>query len=114
MNKQLVVDFYDAFYNRKDFASAEPLLAEGFVNHHPGVAPGRAATVESFRRQVAEPMPGFNLRILRIAAEEDLVWVWSAVHDGEGDGGGPALGSVVDIWRIEDGCLAEHWDFSAG
>lgn len=108
VNKQRVQDFYDAFYNAKDYDRSRPLLTEGFVNHHPGVPAGRDGTLDSFRHQVGDPMPAFSVTIKRIAAEGDLVWVQC---DTFGDGGRP-LGTMVDIWRVAEGLLAELWDYS--
>ncbi|RLU89242.1 hypothetical protein CTZ27_22685 [Streptomyces griseocarneus] len=108
-NKDLVTEYIRLFYNDKDFGRARLLLTEGFVNHHPGVGAGRDRTVEAFSGAAAA-MPGFSLTVRRIVAEGDQVWTHSvakAAPDAQ-----PAV--VVDIWRIEDGRLAEHWDVAQG
>ncbi|MFE0043520.1 nuclear transport factor 2 family protein [Streptomyces albireticuli] len=108
-NKDLVAEYIRLFYNDKDFDRARRLLTEGFVNHHPGVGAGRDRTVESFSA-VATALPGFSLTVRRVVAEGDQVWTHSvakAAPDAP-----PSI--VVDIWRVEDGRLAEHWDVGQG
>ncbi|MCG8916565.1 nuclear transport factor 2 family protein [Actinokineospora sp. PR83] len=105
-NKKLVADYVESFYNRKDFDNAKLLLAEDFANHHHGVGTGRERTVETFREMVADRFPEFSLTILRTVAEGDLVWTHGVVRIAPGVP--PSI--VVDIWRVRDGLLAEHWD----
>ncbi|MFJ9130439.1 nuclear transport factor 2 family protein [Streptomyces sp. NPDC102340] len=104
-NKELVAEYIRLFYNEKDFDRARELLAEGFVNHHHGVGVGRDRTVETFRG-AASQMPEFSLTVRRIVAEGDQVWTHSVARVAPG--AHPSV--VVDIWRIDNGELAEHWD----
>ncbi|WP_435278865.1 nuclear transport factor 2 family protein [Streptomyces sp. 1222.5] len=104
-NKELVSEYIRLFYNEKDFDRARELLTEGFVNHHHGVGAGRDRTVETFRAAVSV-MPEFSLTVRRVVAEGDQVWTHSVAKAAPG--AHPSV--VVDIWRVEDGRLAEHWD----
>nr|BFE86772.1 hypothetical protein GCM10020093_093730 [Planobispora longispora] len=105
-NKALVEEFCQVFYNDKDFERARTLLTDDFANHHPGAGTGPEATVKSFREQVADRLPGFRLEVRKLVAEADHVWTYSLITVGPG-----APGSVsVDIWRIDRGRIAEHWD----
>jgi predicted SnoaL-like aldol condensation-catalyzing enzyme len=104
-NKELVAEYIRLFYNEKDFDRARELLTEGFVNHHHGVGAGRDRTVRTFRAAVSA-MPEFSLTVRRVVAEGDQVWTQSVARAAPG--AHPSV--VVDIWRIEDGRLAEHWD----
>ncbi|GGL70598.1 hypothetical protein GCM10010129_12670 [Streptomyces fumigatiscleroticus] len=104
-NKELVAEYIRLFYNDKDFDRARELLTEGFVNHHPGVGTGRDRTVETFRA-VAAALPAFSLAVRRMVAEGDQVWTHGVVRTAPD----AAPSVVVDIWRIEDGRLAEKWD----
>ncbi|WP_107657101.1 nuclear transport factor 2 family protein [Nocardia suismassiliense] len=108
--KTLVSDFIRLFYNEKNFDRAAELLRPDFVNHHPGVGVGRQRTVDTFRKEVGDPFPEFTLTIRRMVAEDDHVWTHGLVQL-EPDG--PVV-IVVDIWRIEDGLLAEKWDVHQG
>jgi predicted SnoaL-like aldol condensation-catalyzing enzyme len=105
-HKDLIRDFYRAFYNSKDFDRARTMLAEDFINHHPGVSAGRDNTISEFQKQVVEHFPKFSLEIRRIVAEDDFVWTHGLIRLAPDK---PAAISV-DIWRIADGLLTEHWD----
>ena len=50
--------------------------------------------------------PDFRLNIKRMIAEEDYV----VVHLQAESKSANIQAAVVDIYRIEDGKLAEHWD----
>ncbi|WP_176728393.1 NAD(P)H-binding protein [Planobispora rosea] len=105
-NKALVEEFCRAFYNDKDFDRARTLLTDDFANHHPGAGTGPEATVKSFREQVADRFPDFRLELRKLVAEEDHVWSYSLITAG------PEVPSAVsvDVWRIDRGRIAEHWD----
>lgn len=105
-HKDLVRDFYQTFYNSKDFENARAMLAEDFVNHHPGVGIGRDNTIRGFQEQVADHFPQFSLEIRRIIAEDDFVWTHGLIRLAPDKPGAIS----VDIWRIADGLLTEHWD----
>ena len=63
-------------------------------------------------------MPDFKYTLKALVADEDQVWVYSTsagTHtDGDWLGVGPTGNSlsfdVVDMFRIQGGKLAEHWD----
>ncbi|MFI1203620.1 nuclear transport factor 2 family protein [Streptomyces sp. BHT-5-2] len=105
-NKELVAEFIRLFYNEKDFDRARALLTEDFTNHHPGAGVGPDRTIDSFREHAATPFPDFALTIHRVLAEGDQVWTHGVVRVAPD--APPVI--VVDLWRIADGRLAEHWD----
>jgi predicted SnoaL-like aldol condensation-catalyzing enzyme len=105
-HKRLVEDFCDALYNRRDFARAASMLAEDFVDHHPGAGSGRERAIGSFRRRVAGRFPHLSLEVRRMVADGDYVWAYGLIRLARGE---PSAISV-DIWRVADGRLAEHWD----
>lgn len=82
------------------------MLAENFVNHHRGVGVGRDRTVSTFRRDIAERFPRFSLAITKMVAEDDFVWTYGLISF---DGETPSMISM-DIWRVADRHLVEHWD----
>jgi predicted SnoaL-like aldol condensation-catalyzing enzyme len=104
-NRRLVVEFYEGVFIRRDLSVAERLLAEDYIQHNPMVPTGRTAFIAVFGRVLAAN-PQRSSRIVRSAAEGDLVWLH--VHSIPAPG---ARGSaIVDIFRVADGLIAEHWD----
>jgi predicted SnoaL-like aldol condensation-catalyzing enzyme len=98
-NKTLVLEAFDALFNRRDFGAAERYFSPDYVQHSAVIGPGRDgifALVRSVHRRYESAV---------IVAEGDYVMV-----HGRFSGGGRPTRIVVDILRIEGGRLAEHWD----
>ena len=53
-----------------------------------------------------EQSPAYRTEVKRMVAEGDLVAVHHHVRPAPGDRGR----AVVDIFRLEDGRIVEHWD----
>ncbi|MCX4749118.1 nuclear transport factor 2 family protein [Kitasatospora sp. NBC_01287] len=106
-NTQLVADYLETVWNQGRTDLAATYIATDLQQHNPKLADGRTALaglVDAIRGQL--PQLRFELR--RIAGEGDLVFAHSHFTPAPG-----ALGmAVVDIFRIEDGLIAEHWDVS--
>ncbi|MDO5632892.1 MAG: nuclear transport factor 2 family protein [Paracoccus sp. (in: a-proteobacteria)] len=103
-NRQLVLEFYDGFFNRHD-AGAADVVANNYIQHNPEVPDGKEPFVGYFTGFFAEN-PESKARIVRSAADGDLVWLHIHSTNGADDPGQ----AVVDIFRVEDGMIVEHWD----
>jgi len=103
-NRALVVEFYDQFFNEHNIAASD-VIAEDYIQHNPNVPDGKAPLVSFFSEYFAEN-PESRARIVRSAADGDLVWLHVQSTNGEEDLGE----AVVDIFRVEDGIIVEHWD----
>jgi predicted SnoaL-like aldol condensation-catalyzing enzyme len=98
-NKTLVLEAFEALFNRRDLDAADRYWSPDYVQHSAGIGPGRdglVALVRSVHRQYESAL---------VVAEGDYVMV-----HGRFSGGGRPTRIVVDILRIENGRLAEHWD----
>ena len=105
-NKALVVDFYEmAFVERKGVEAAMRYLSEDYIQHNPYTATGRQAFID-YVGTWAKEKPNAYSEIIRVIAEGDLVVVH--VHDrlNKEDRGS----AVVDIFRVENDKIVEHWD----
>ena len=101
-NKALVVEAFDALFNRRDYAAAERFGSPGYIQHSAHIAPGREGLFNLVRGLPAtlKYEPGV------IVADGDFV----IVHGRFSGFGAPAKWIAADILRIQDGILAEHWD----
>lgn len=101
-NKALVLEAFETLFNRRDYAAAERFWSPRYIQHSAHIAPGRDGLFELIRAapQKLRYEPGL------ILAEGDHVMV----HGRFSGHGRPAAWIAVDILRIEDGLLAEHWD----
>lgn len=103
-NRDLVTGFYDRFFNGHDIAAAE-VVADDYIQHNPYVPDGKAPFVDYFTGYFAEN-PDSKARIVRSAADGDLVWI----HVESTNGDKQPADAVIDIFRVEDGKIVEHWD----
>ncbi|MFD7735791.1 nuclear transport factor 2 family protein [Kitasatospora phosalacinea] len=108
-NKQLVTDYLENVWNQGKVDEAGRYLATGLVQHNPALPDG-IAPLADFVSGLRTAVPGGRFAVRRIAADGDLVFAHSHFTAGEGDPGT----AVVDVFRIEDDLIAEHWDVSAG
>jgi predicted SnoaL-like aldol condensation-catalyzing enzyme len=104
-NRDVVLDFYEAGVNRRDFAAAFRHLGERYIQHNPNVADGRDGFREFFDL-FGKNYPNFRVEIKRVFIEGDMV----AVHGRSFDGPTPNGEAGVGIFRLEAGKIVEHWD----
>lgn len=100
-NKALVIEAMISLFQRRDVSAVERLYARDYIQHNPGIPQGRdalQALVAGLSQDVYYE-PGL------MVAEGDLV----AIH-GRIRGWAATPQVVVDIFRVEGGKLAEHWD----
>lgn len=104
-NKEVVRSFYQEFFNEHVIESADTYVREDYIQHNPGVDQGRESLKSAFADKFME-QPEFNLQIQMLIAEKDMVAVYlkNIAPDGS------TRCRVVDIYRLEDEMLAEHWD----
>ncbi len=101
-NKALVLDAFDTLFNRRDYAAAERFWSPRYIQHSAHIRPGREGLFDLIRAAPAELHYEHGV----ILAEGDHVMV----HGRFTGTGLPAPWISVDIVRIEDRRLAEHWD----
>ena len=104
-NKALVVAFYDAAINKKDYDLAVTYLGPEYRQHNPTAGDG-AAGLKGFIEFLKAKFPTQHGDIKQIIAEGDLVALH--VHSTRGDGT-PGR-AIVDIFRVANGKVVEHWD----
>ena len=100
--RKLVRDFAEAFNSRK-FERLREILSPTYINHNPHVPSGVDATI-NFYKNVAAQLPDAKLTVEDIITEGYKVVARFTLSSKQGKG------TVVDIWRVENGKFAEHWD----
>jgi predicted SnoaL-like aldol condensation-catalyzing enzyme len=101
-NKKLVLQAFDALFNKRDYAAAEKFWSPNYIQHSAHIAPGR----EGLFNLTKSLPPTLKYEPGTIVAEGDFV----IVHGRFSDFGLPANWIAADILRIKDGVLLEHWD----
>ncbi len=116
-NKKVLEDFYDQVFRKHDLSVVDQFMHDDYIQHNPDAAQGKSGFVE-FHQGFFGAFPDSCASINRLVAENDLVFVYNtitATHTGEGFLGYKPTGNkvkydVVDMFRLRDGKLCEHWD----
>ncbi|MDK4732116.1 nuclear transport factor 2 family protein [Rhizobium sp. CNPSo 3490] len=103
-NRKLVVEFYDKFFNKHDLTAAS-VVAEDYRQHNPQVPDGKQPLISFFTGFFKDNAQA-KAEIVRSAADGDLVWLHVHATNGADDRGQ----AIVDIFRVKDGKIVEHWD----
>jgi predicted SnoaL-like aldol condensation-catalyzing enzyme len=104
-NRKAVVEFYDKALNDKDFAAASPYLGPRYVQHNPVAADGIEG-LKGFLGFLRDKFPNSHSEIKKVFADGDFVILH--VHAVR-EPGTRGL-AIVDIFRLENGKIVEHWD----
>ena len=110
-NKALVRDFYTTVLINRQVDAAPQFLRTDYIQHNPNVPTGLKGFMDAFRERFAQKLPAdYRRELLNVVGENDMVVVyvrqtWTSSLDGKHH---QALG--FDMFRVENGKIAEHWD----
>ena len=105
-NKNTVIAFYKLGINdHKPAEAVEKYVGKTYKQHNPTVRDGTKPFIERYE-EFAKANPGLRADIKRVIAEGDLVVVHVHIKTSDKDRGL----AVIDIFRLEDGKIVEHWD----
>jgi predicted SnoaL-like aldol condensation-catalyzing enzyme len=105
-NKTIVLECYRKIIRDLDLSLVDDYVSDDYIQHSPTVKTGKAGLLEmlNFLKMMPRPAGEQPSPIIRVIADHDLV----AVHlDVKFMGKRMA---VIDIFRLANGKLAEHWD----
>lgn len=104
-NRKAVLAFYEKGLNQKDADGAIAYMGDRYVQHNPNAADGP----EGFRKFIGflrEKFPNSHSEIKRSFVDGDYVILHvHAVREPGGRGN-----AIVDIFKLENGKIVEHWD----
>lgn len=104
-NRALVLEFYGRFVAEADYSSEASLVHPSYRQHSTMAADGVEGVKAMIDYSVKE-WPDRRVTFHRTIAEGNMVVVHTHLVRWPGDLGLIAL----DIFRVEDGKVAEHWD----
>lgn len=104
--REVVGEFIELFYEQKKVREAfETWVHPDYIQHKPTLPDGREPVI-SFLEGLLERFPDRIFTIHRVIASDDLV----AVHyHSQANRDDPGF-AVVDIFRVENCRMVEHWD----
>lgn len=112
-NKKLVYDMYRTIVNGGHYDQADKFFTREYIQHNPNVKSGRdelAAYIKQTRPK--RPLqPTISFPLISIIAEGDMVLVATVTTEDDPDSPGKTYETThFDMYRIQNGLIAEHWD----
>ena len=105
-NKANVKAFYDlAFNQRQPEEAVKRYVGSSYRQHNPMAGDGPEPFI-GFVKWITGENPDLRVEFKRFIAESDLVAVHSHMIPAKGARGT----AVIDIFRLENGKIVEHWD----
>ena len=105
VNKLIIRDFYRRVIANGDLDYANQIIADDYIQHSPAVKPGKAGLMEALRYMSQMPKPASPAKpFMRLIAEGDYVVTNLSFTMGS------KLKAVVDLFRVQNGLMIEHWD----
>jgi len=104
-NRTAVLAFYEKGLNQKDADAALAYVGDRYVQHNPNAADGP----EGFRKFIGflrEKFPNSRSEIKRSFVDGDYV----ILHVHSVREPGTRGRAIVDIFKLENGKIVEHWD----
>lgn len=107
----MIYAVYDEVFNSQQPEAFVKYALPSYIQHNPGVTSGRQGFIDTFRAAF-DAGKKMVLKVLDIIEEDDMVFVY--LMPMKPDGSENPGHTVMDIYRLEDGKLAEHWDVLEG
>jgi predicted SnoaL-like aldol condensation-catalyzing enzyme len=106
ISKEIVTSFFElGFVEREPVKAAEKYISKDkYIQHNPQGRDGRQAFIEGFAAYILSS--DYSCEIKRVIAEGDLVSIHNHCKENEAATGA----AIVDIFRVENGLIVEHWD----
>ena len=109
-NKEVVRNFYTTVLIGRDVDAAPKFLRPDYIQHNPQVPTGLKGFVDTFRDRFSQKLPpDYKRELLNLIGDNDMVVVYvRQTWTGKDGQHHQALG--FDMFRVQDGMIAEHWD----
>lgn len=104
-NRAIITDFVTLLYEKRQPRVAfEKYVDEGYIQHNPIIADGRENALKWLEPVFAKP--DAEIQVRRVLVDGEYATVQIIGRMGPDDPGS----AVINIFRLEDGIITEHWD----
>ena len=115
-NKKVIGEFAESVFVKKDLSAVDKYMRTDYVQHNHLVKQGASGFKEFFSTWFAS-VPDWQYTLKKIVAQGDEVWAYGTYAGtlnkdwlGVTASGQKYSVDAVDIFRVQEGKLAEHWD----
>lgn len=111
-NKKLVFDFWREVFQTHNMKLAPKYMAENYIQHNPMVPTGRKAFTDFFGWFEMQPVkPDIDDLVNMVAEGNYVVLAFKRELPDPQNPGQTYTTTWFDMLRIENGKIAEHWDY---
>ena len=103
-NKQIATTAYQRTFGDLDVSAVDEFISKDFVQHNPTIVDGPEGVKSLLKMLVSQGTPKQKIEFKHVVAEGDVVFLHSRYEMAGREW------RFIDIYRIENGKLAEHWD----
>ena len=105
-NKEIVLQFIEECFNQKKLSKIDQYMKVNYIQHNSTVAQGREGFVDFAKNRFFQMFPDLKLIVKHCYEDGDTV----ICHNHAVLKPGEVENIVFDVYRLENGKLAEHWD----
>ena len=103
-NKEIAAIAYQRIFGDLDTTAADEYITKDFIQHNPTIPDGPEGVKGLLQMLISQGVPKQKIDFKHIAAEGDTVFLHSRYEMAGKEW------RFIDIYRMENGKLAEHWD----
>jgi predicted SnoaL-like aldol condensation-catalyzing enzyme len=103
LNKKMVADFYQSLFGDKNTAAIDQYIGDTYIQHNPSLPDGK----DALKNAVAgwfKGQPKDTVDVKHLGADGNFVYIHTKSKMGN------KTFSILDIFRVENGKITEHWD----
>ncbi|KAG4079371.1 hypothetical protein HA402_008063 [Bradysia odoriphaga] len=104
-NLKTVLLFYKEAFVLNDITTVDRYISSDYIQHNPNVGDGQQPLKDLILSINGTKEKQESLDIRHTAVNRDMVWIHVKTTGDDGE----SL-AVVDIFRVKDGKIVEHWD----
>ena len=103
-NKRIVTTAYQRIFGDLDAFAVDDCMSKDFVQHNPTIADGPEGVKQLLGMLTSQGVPKQKIEFRHVVADGDIVILHSRYEMAGKEW------RFIDIYRVENGKLAEHWD----
>jgi predicted SnoaL-like aldol condensation-catalyzing enzyme len=103
-NKQIATTTYQSIFGDQDITAIDEYISKDFRQHNPTIADGPEGVKALVQMLASQGVPKQKISFKHVVAEKDIVFLHSRYEMTGKEW------RFIDIYRIENDKLVEHWD----
>jgi predicted SnoaL-like aldol condensation-catalyzing enzyme len=103
-NKQIATTAYQRIFGDLDITAVDEYISKDFIQHNPTIADGPEGVKSLVQMLSSQGVPKQKINFKHTGVENDIIFLHSRYEMAGKEW------RFIDIYRIENGKLAEHWD----